>query len=97
MPRCLEHGAQVLVVVNLAVIDGPDTAVLIAQRLLSRGEIDDAQASVSESRPLIDVRSILVRAAMRQRGLHAQQPAALVRVKSFGGDDTSNSAHGGRT
>jgi hypothetical protein len=42
MPVTLELGAQLAKVVDLAVEDGPDRAVLVEDRLLSGGEVDNA-------------------------------------------------------
>ena len=48
MSRGLELGAQVRVVVDLAVEDDLDRAVFVAERLRSRREVDDAQPPVPE-------------------------------------------------
>ena len=47
-PRCLELGAQLDVVEDLAVEDDPDRAVFVVDRLLAAREVDDAQARVRQ-------------------------------------------------
>jgi hypothetical protein len=50
-PACLELAPQVAVVVDLAVEDDPDGAILVADRLLAVVEIDDAQPPHAEATP----------------------------------------------
>ena len=45
----LELGAQLAVVVDLAVVDEPDGLVLVGDRLVSALAVDDAQAAVAEA------------------------------------------------
>ena len=45
----LELGAQLAVVVDLAVVDEPDGLVLVGDGLVAAGAVDDAQAAVAEA------------------------------------------------
>jgi hypothetical protein len=49
VPGALELGPHRRVVVDLAVERDPDRLVLVGERLMPAGEIDDAQAAVRES------------------------------------------------
>ena len=51
VPARLELGADVGEVVDLAVEDDPDRAVLVGERLIAGREIDDAQAAMPEADP----------------------------------------------
>ena len=50
-PRASQVAAQLAVVVDLAVEDDPDRAVLVGHRLLAAGAVDDGQAPVAERHP----------------------------------------------
>ena len=60
----LQLGDQLLVVVDLAVEDDDDAAVLVEQRLLAGREVDDRQAAVAEADARLDVKAAFVGAAM---------------------------------
>jgi hypothetical protein len=53
------------VVVDLAVVGDPHGAVLVGQRLMATGEIDDAETTMCENGVRIGVEPGTVRAAMR--------------------------------
>ena len=82
--RALQALAQLAVVVDLAVEDDRDRAVLVEDRLVAGGEVDHAQALDPEPHPGVDVDSARVRAAVLERGAHALQsrrvgaPAVIV-------------------
>src|SRR5947207_7736063 len=50
-----EIGDQRSIIVDLAVVNNDDGAVLVPQRLLSRLQIDDRQPPVAESKPGLDM------------------------------------------
>src|SRR6185436_1924721 len=50
VPLLFEALAQLLEVVDLAVLDGPDRSVLVAHRLMATGDVDDAQPAVAQDR-----------------------------------------------
>ena len=63
--KALQFGNQFDKVVNLAVEHHHHAAVLIEQRLLTAGDVDDGQAPVAETHARFEVQASLVRAAMR--------------------------------
>ena len=69
----LELRAQVRVVVDLAVVDGPDRAVLVGNRLASVAESDDAEAPVPEPHGPVHVEPVVVRPPVRDRGVQTVQ------------------------
>ena len=71
--RALQALAQLAVVVDLAVEDDRDRAVLVEDRLVAGREVDHAQALDPEPDAGIDVQSARVRAAVLERGAHALQ------------------------
>ena len=63
--------AQLVVVVELAVLDRPDRAVLVRERLVAALDVDDAQPARRRARPRRrHVRAAVVRAAVRHRVGH---------------------------
>ena len=92
----LEAGADVLVVVELAVLDRPDVPVLARDRLVTARDVDDAEPSDAERDALREVRPAVVRAAMRHGVRHAVED-----VRRHDGprlaahlNDSADSAHG---
>ncbi len=92
MPAALELGPQRREVVDLAVEDDQHRAVLVGERLLTSGDIDDAQAAVGEPDAFTDEEAVGVGSAMRHGiGHRAQQPAfdgGLGRGGEFSSDAT---------
>ena len=70
VPAPLEIAPQLLVVVDLAVEDDPDRAVLVRDRLVAAVEIDDAEAAHAERDAVADVHTLIVGAAMRHGAAH---------------------------
>src|SRR3954471_9430013 len=67
-----EFGAQLLVVVNLAVVRNPDSSVLVRHWLLTgRGQIDNRKTAVSQNSVQIRVNAAPVWSAVRLRTDHA--------------------------
>ena len=62
------------VVVDLAVEDDPDRAVLVRHRLMAGRQIDDAQPPVAERRPIVDEFTGVVWPAMRDDVAHPRHP-----------------------
>ena len=67
----LQLGHQLLEVVDLAVEDDADAAVLVEQRLLAGGDVDDRQPAMAEADARLDVDAALVGAAVVLRFVHA--------------------------
>ena len=53
MAPCLEFVAQGKIVVDLAVEDGPDRAVLVAHRLLAGVKVDNGEAPMAEPTEIV--------------------------------------------
>ena len=69
----LELVAELAEVVELAVEDGDDVAVLVRDRLAARGEVDDPQPPVAEHAAAEGVDRALVGAAVDDRVVHARR------------------------
>ena len=65
---CLQLGAQLEEIVDLAVERHPDRAVLVAHRLPAAGQVDDAEPALAEADVALDVEPLVVGAAMREAG-----------------------------
>ena len=89
-----ERLAIIGVVVDLAVVRHPHGAVFIRKRLMSAGEIDDAQTTVREDAVRIGVETGAVRAAVRDDVPHSKRRLDIVGTESVGGDYSGNAAHG---
>src|SRR6185312_11760662 len=81
MPGGLQGAAQRLEIVNLAVEDEDDRAVLVLHRLRASGEVDDAEATVAEADARLQVKSVPVRAPMRQGSGHPAQQGSVDRPR----------------
>ena len=85
--------AHVGVVVNFAVEDHPDGAVLIRQRLLAGFQVDDAQPAMGERRMGVAMQPCLVGSAIGDAVAHSHRARRCVLVESFDSHDSSNAAH----
>jgi hypothetical protein len=68
---------QRLVVVDLSIEDHDNRAVLVEQRLLPRGQVDDRKAPVPKTDTWLDVNASLVRSAVVLRLIHPMQDRAI--------------------
>ncbi len=81
VPQRLQLGNELLIVIDLAVEYDDDGLVLVVERLMSGGEIDDGQSPVAERHAGLEVLAEVVRPAMRLRVVHApQEPRSGGRV-----------------
>ena len=71
MPAPFERRAQLEVVVDLAVLDDLNGAVLVPDGLVAAGEVDDGETARRQSDRAVDERARAVRAAVAQRLVHA--------------------------
>ena len=94
MPARLELARQLGEVVDLAVEDHRDRAGLVVDRLVARGEVDDAQPPVSEPHARPEVRAVGVRPAVAQDIRHAAQELPVHRVAGVGEREAGDAAHG---
>ena len=84
---------QLLVVVDLAVEDDDDRAVLVVERLLARGEVDDRQSAVAKPDARLEVQPLAVRTAMRLRVVHALQQRAIEVAACASVEEAGDAAH----
>jgi len=84
--------AESPIVVDLPVEHDADRVVLIENRLMSAGEVDNGKAAVPEGDLVIQIGSGVIRAAMSLRLIHgAENPAGLGVGMMI--DDSGNPAH----
>src|SRR5262249_32061413 len=83
---------QAAVVVDLAVEDGMNRALLVGNRLTPGGEIDDLQTPVAERHLSVDVISFVVGAAMTQRRRHPPDDGRIG-PPMVGRDEAAKPAH----
>ena len=77
MTARLQGWPQLAVIVDLAVEDDPDVAVLVGHGLMATGHVDDREAPVTESHRPLDPESLAVRPSMPQHVTHALEPRFL--------------------
>jgi hypothetical protein len=65
--------AQLAEVVDLAVEDDPNSLVLVVNRLMPRGQVDDAEPAHAEAHPALDVQPFIVGSAMTNDLAHAMR------------------------
>ena len=102
--RRVEPRAQLLEVVDLAVLHHPDGAVLVADRLVAAGDVDDAEAAVAEHRARLVRRrqarnrhhAFVIGTAMAHRGAHRAHER-LGRVRAVEINEAGNTAHYGHS
>ena len=70
MPGALEPRSELAKVVDLAVADDPDALVLVGDRLMAAGEVDDRQAAHAEQHLAVQVVAVIVGAAMGRDRAH---------------------------
>ncbi len=89
-----ELGDQLLEVVDLAVEDDDDGAVLVVERLLAGREIDDRESPMAEADSRFDVQPAPVRAAMVLGLVHAIEKRAVDLALAGEIEDADDAAHG---
>ena len=89
--RTLQLGHELLVVVDLAVLHDDDGAVLVRDRLVAAGEIDDREPPCREPDGAVDERAAGIRAAMHERSTHRREPAGI--GGSARGGDSADPTH----
>jgi hypothetical protein len=92
VPRALELGPQLRVVVDLAVLDHDHAPVLARDRLVAALEVDDRQPPGGEPGLAVDHLAAAVGPAMHERGAHRGEHAA-VDGPPVGADDAADAAH----
>src|SRR5262245_20924184 len=89
MAALFEVTAQLTKVVDFAIVDDPYRAVLIAHRLVTSDQINDAQPPVPQSNTGTFIEALTVWAAMGQARTHALYDDRL----RFRTGHTANTAH----
>jgi hypothetical protein len=67
VPTCAQLGAQLDIIVNLAIEDDVDRSILVRNRLMAAGQIDNAQPADRETDSGFLEVAFVVRAAMPER------------------------------
>ncbi len=87
----LQIGAQVAVIVNLAVKNGPDGLIFVGDRLVAGVKVDDAQAAHADGAAAVDMETVVVRPAVHNGAGHALDVGKLGRLAAK--EKTGNAAH----
>src|SRR5215510_4237403 len=85
--------AQLGEVVNFAVEDHPNRAVLVADRLAPRGQVDDREPPHSQRDVLFEIEAFVVRPAMNDGRRHRPRNLFVRRPGPFSIDESENAAH----
>ncbi len=93
-PCALQLAAQLAVVVDLAVADQPQRAVLVRQRLVAAGEIDDRQPAHADRQRPVDVQAFVVGAAMARDPRPSRDSVAAGARAPVEVEDAVDAAHG---
>src|SRR5262249_1617244 len=80
-------------VVNFAVENDPDRAVVVGHRLVAAGAVDDAEPAHGDDGVGLGMNAALVGTAVDQHGVHAVDDVRIYRVMKV--DDSTNAAHSG--
>ena len=80
-------------VVDFTVVDDPQTLVLVANRLLSGPNVDNAEPPHSQPDVTFDKKALIVRSAMHDSRIHLRQPVALKEPFLPGIQNSADSAH----
>ena len=84
---------QVLIVVDLTIEHHHHGTVFVEQRLLSRGHIDDGQATVSQAHARLEVQAAFVGTAVKLRLVHAVQHRMRDLAVAAGVENACDAAH----
>ena len=90
-----ETCAQLEMVVELAVLSRPDRGVLVRERLVAGGHVDNAQAPGTDHDAEVRVNAAIIRPPMRHRVRHRLNVEVRCEFAQRTGDldDATNSAH----
>ena len=87
----LELVHQLAVVVDLAVLHDDDGAVLVRDRLIAAGQVDDREPARGDPDRAVEMRPFGVRAAVEQGRRHAAEPLGVDGAAAAG--DPADPAH----
>src|SRR6185369_6305777 len=88
-----ELGRQLPIVVDFAVEDRPDAAVLAAHRLMARRQIDDLEPAHRERGRALEEESLVVRTSVREPIVHPLQDSRIRSTVAAGEDVADDAAH----
>jgi hypothetical protein len=90
----LQRGAQLAVVVDLAVLDDLDRAVFVPDRLVAALEVDDREAPDGERDGPVDERAVAVGPPVAKRLAHWRE-RRRVDCTAVEREESTDPAHGG--
>ena len=70
MPSTAETFANVVVVIELTVLNGPNAPVFVGERLVTALDVDNTQSTSAQCDAIGDIGAAVVRATMRHRVGH---------------------------
>ena len=86
----LELVPQLAVVVELAVLDDGDAAVLVRDRLVAGREVDDREPTRCEPHAVVEEGAVRVGPAVDERPAHRRE---LIGIDGAAGRDSADPAH----
>src|SRR5579859_1623128 len=93
VPLCLQIGSQFRMVIDFPVVDDPDIAVLVSQRLVTAFYVNNAEASHGQPNVLFDEEPFIVWTAMHDLPVHACQHIARNAPVTVLKEDSADSTH----
>ena len=95
MPLGFQPPPQRGVVVDLAVEDRPDRAVLVGERLMAAGQVDDRQPPEPQCGMVVAIVARVVRPAVDEPVHHGLERFGRQRAVRIGPDRAADAAHAG--
>ena len=92
MSASFQAFAQLLMVIEFAVVDDPDVVLFVADGLVAGLDVNDAQPAHGEADASFDEETIIVRSAMNDLLVHTGERFPLCPA-SIGIENAANSAH----
>ncbi len=93
VPERFELRNELLVVVDLAVEYDDDRAVLVVERLLAGGDIDDREAAMREPHASVDVIALAIGPAMGLRSIHPREHCAIDLARATAVEHSADATH----
>src|ERR1039458_7175951 len=85
--------SQILVVVDFTIEDDPNALIFIADRLVTGLDVDDAEATHSQSDVLLDKKAVIVGPAVDDLLVHRDEHVAIHSHIWLGMENTADSTH----
>jgi hypothetical protein len=93
MTEHLQLWNEFLIVVDFPVENDADRLILVIERLLASGQIDDREPAVAEADARFDMQATFVRATMKLRLVHAMEYRAIDVAFASGIEYSGDAAH----